>query len=120
MHGHHLGKDIRRKIPFVRVLRQIVHASKDEAIIILSSFSPEDMVAVRRVMQLYEGSDTLFVLVNCKLNPIPRELLRSEVVYSLLPLTVRERASQSTLMNKQQQNQENDYDNTIKVIVHYC
>lgn len=93
------------------------HASKDEAIIILSSFSPEDMVAVRRVMQLYEGSDTLFVLVNCKLNPIPRELLRSEVVYSLLPLTVRERASQSTLMNKRQQNQENDYDNTIKVIV---
>jgi len=70
-----------------------------------------------QLMQLYEGSDTLFVLVNCKLNPIPRELLRSEVVYSLLPLTVRERASQSTLMNKRQQNQENDYDNTIKVIV---
>jgi hypothetical protein len=93
------------------------HASNTDVVIILSSFSPEDMVAVRRLLQLYEGKETLFVLVNCKLNPIPRELLRSEVVYSLLPLTLRERSPQSTWINKQQQNQKNDYENTIKVIV---
>jgi hypothetical protein len=60
-------------------------AHDEENLIILSAMNRDEMIAVRSLVAKYEGQKKV-VLVNCKLDPIPRELFGSETVYSLLPL----------------------------------
>jgi hypothetical protein len=60
----------------------------NDAVIVLSSCSDAEMIAVRRIVATYEDKKTI-ILVNCKLNPLPRELIAAETVYSLLPLIAR-------------------------------
>jgi len=58
---------------------------ESESIVLLSACSDEEMVAVRRIVAVYENKKPI-ILVNCKLSPLPRELVAAETVYSLLPL----------------------------------
>lgn len=60
----------------------------EETIIILSAVNKNEMVAVRSLVTKYKGSKKI-VLVNCKLDPLPRELIRANTVYSILPLVAR-------------------------------
>jgi hypothetical protein len=60
-------------------------AHDEENLIILSAMNRDEMIAVRSLVAKYEAQKKV-VLVNCKLDPIPRELFGSETVYSLLPL----------------------------------
>jgi hypothetical protein len=70
----------------VQALRVNALPSDDEEnVIILSAVSREEMVAVRSLVANYEGQKKI-ILVNCKLEPMPRELRNAETAYSLLPL----------------------------------
>lgn len=64
---------------------------KDEdTIIILSAISPEELVGVRALVSKYKATKRI-VLVNCRLDPLPRELVDAKSVYSILPLTARQK-----------------------------
>ena len=77
--------------------------SSDDTIIILSALCQEEMIAVRRIIARYEEKKTI-ILVNCKLNPMPRELLGAEIVYSLLPLVAKTVQSTESIFDKQVSN----------------
>jgi hypothetical protein len=62
----------------------------EDTIMILSATSPMEMIAVRSLVARY-GDTKTFVLVNCHLNPTPRELFSAQIVYSVLPLIARPR-----------------------------
>jgi hypothetical protein len=67
------------------------HAMPDEDqknLIILSAIAMDEMVAVRSLASKYSGQKNI-ILVNCKLDPIPRELYGADTVYSMLPLIAR-------------------------------
>jgi len=61
--------------------------AKDEEdnIIILSAIGVDEMVAVRGLVAKY-ASEKKIILVNCQFNPVPRELMAADTVYSVLPL----------------------------------
>lgn len=60
----------------------------EDTIIILSACTKEELFAVRAMAEKYDRSKTI-ILVNCKLDPIPRELMRAQTIYSILPLIAR-------------------------------
>lgn len=63
-------------------------AKEEDVIIILSPSSQVEMVGLRSLVNTYGESKTI-VIVNSKLDPIPREIISSKVVYSMLPLIAR-------------------------------
>jgi hypothetical protein len=75
----------------VNALRLNALSEEDENnLIILSAVSREEMVAVRILVDKYEGEKNI-ILVNCKLDPLPNELRRGETVYSILPLLAKQK-----------------------------
>ena len=60
----------------------------EEAIIILSAASPQELVGIRALVGKYESTKKI-VLVNCRTKPLPRELVRAQTVYSVLPLVAK-------------------------------
>ena len=60
----------------------------EDTIIILSAVQKDEMIAVRSLAAKYKGKKNI-VLVNCQLDPIPRELIRANTVYSILPLVAK-------------------------------
>lgn len=73
----------------IRAVSQNVRIEEStETIVIVSAKSREEMIAVRALASKYEGRKTI-ILVNCHLDPIPRELIRAKTVYSLTPLIAR-------------------------------
>ena len=67
---------------------------EEENIIIVSAISREEMIAIRSLVDAYEGTKRI-IMVNCKLDPMPRELLLAETVYSILPLMAKPTGSES-------------------------
>ena len=57
----------------------------EDTMIILSANSEEETIAIRALVAKYQQSKTI-VLVNCQMDPVPRELIKAETIYSLLPL----------------------------------
>jgi hypothetical protein len=72
----------------------VVLDEEENLIILLSPHTQEEMIAVRSIMGKYGTSNKTIVLVNCKLDPLPRELIRTKVVYSILPLIAASRNPQ--------------------------
>ena len=73
----------------VEALRQNAIPDDDQKnLIILSAIAVDELVAVRSLASRYAGEKNI-ILVNCKLDPIPRELYGAETVYSMLPLIAR-------------------------------
>eukprot|EP00978_Attheya_sp_CCMP212_P025430 scaffold81762_cov46-Attheya_sp.AAC.1 len=72
----------------------VVMDEEENLIILLSPHTPEEMIAVRSVIGKYGTSNKTIVLVNCELDPLPRELIRTDVVYSILPLIAASRNPQ--------------------------
>jgi hypothetical protein len=64
-------------------------------LIILSSETLEETVAVRSLVAKYSGQKKV-ILVNCKLDPLPPELRSAETVYSLMPLIGRKKVPGSS------------------------
>jgi hypothetical protein len=57
----------------------------EDTLIILSANSEEETIGIRALVAKFQQTKTI-VLVNCQMNPIPKELLKAETIYSLLPL----------------------------------
>lgn len=64
----------------------------EDTIIILSAITREELYAVRALVDKYKRKKKI-VLVNCKLDPMPRELFAAQTVYSVLPLIARPSAT---------------------------
>lgn len=67
----------------------------EKTLIILSAVTKEELYAVRAVAAKYEHTKTV-ILINCKLDPIPQELIRAQTIYSILPLLARQPNQEST------------------------
>ena len=92
------GSDMMEDV--VEALRANALPQEDEEnMIILSAIEREEMVAVRSLAAKYSNQKKI-ILVNCKLNPIPKELYGAETVYSLLPLIARPSGADSQTMPK--------------------
>jgi len=72
----------------------------DDTIIILSAASKEEMIGVRGLVAKYEGKKKI-LLVNCNLNPPPRELMMAQTVYSIQPFIARPKVSEANLFGNQ-------------------
>mmetsp|Transcript_24672 Transcript_24672/g.60602 ORF Transcript_24672/g.60602 Transcript_24672/m.60602 type:complete len:475 (-) Transcript_24672:161-1585(-) len=75
----------------VETIRENALPKEDEKnMIILSSLSIQETVAVRSLVDKYESQKNI-ILVNCKLDPLPPELRSAQTVYSILPLIAKQR-----------------------------
>jgi len=93
------GADMMQEV--VTALRRHAIPDDDEKnIIILSAIAMDEMVAVRSLASRYAGERNI-ILVNCKLNPIPRELYGAETVYSMLPLIARAKDTMSQTISRE-------------------
>jgi len=85
-----IGPDMATSI--VQALRNNALAHDDEDnIIILNSIGKDEMIAVRALVTKY-GNVKKIIFVNCKFQPLPRELLAAETCYSVLPLMAKKEA----------------------------
>jgi Domain of unknown function (DUF1995) len=71
----------------------------EETIIILSAVTKEEMIAVRSLVAKYRRKKNI-VLVNCQLDPLPRELISATTVYSILPLVAKPVVSERNVVGK--------------------
>lgn len=105
----HQGPDMATGV--IQAVRENALAADDEDnIIILSAVGKDEMVAVRGLVAKY-GSQKKIILVNCQFQPVPRELLTAETVYSVLPL------SGKKMTNAEKDNNDNDNENHPPKIV---
>lgn len=72
----------------------------EDTIIILSAASNSEMIGVRSLVAKYQQQGKTIVLVNCSLDPIPRELISAQTVYSIQPLIARPVQSEQNLFAK--------------------
>jgi hypothetical protein len=72
----------------------------EDTLIILSAASKEEMIGVRVLAAKFEGKKTI-ILVNFKLDPLPRELKKAETVYSILPLIARATVSELNIFGSE-------------------
>lgn len=68
----------------------------EETLIILSATSAEEMVGVRGLVSKYDGKKKI-ILVNCNLQPVPRELMMAKTVYSIQPFIARPKVSEGNI-----------------------
>ncbi len=96
------GPDMMEKV--VETLRvNALPTDEEDTMIILSAITREEMIAVRSLVAKYCASKKI-LLVNCKLNPIPKELYGAETVYSILPLIARESGADSQIPRRKDEN----------------
>ncbi|CAB9520851.1 expressed unknown protein [Seminavis robusta] len=60
----------------------------EDTLVILSASSEEETIGVRALVAKFEKTKTI-LLVNCQFNPVPRELMKAETIYYLLPLVAK-------------------------------
>ncbi|KAG7343886.1 DUF1995 domain containing protein [Nitzschia inconspicua] len=96
----------------VRAVRNNAMAMQDEeTIIILGAHGQDEMVAVRALVEKYQKEKSI-ILVNCLFTQTPRELQKAEIVYSILPLVVKEKETGRNLSIR-----DNNEDGSSKVVV---
>jgi hypothetical protein len=78
------------------VIANAMPTDDEETIIILSAASKAEMIAIRALVAKYEGKKKI-ILVNCSLNPPPRELMMAQTVYSVQPLIARPKVSDTNI-----------------------
>jgi hypothetical protein len=79
----------------------------EQMMIIVSPVSKEEMYAIRAIVNKYNDTrdkKLMIVLFNCKLQPMPQEIMRGETIYSILPLIGKKKdtASMAATRNPQQ------------------
>ena len=61
----------------------------EQMMVIISPISKEEMYAIRAIVNKYnevKSRKVTIVLFNCKLQPMPQEIMRGQTIYSILPL----------------------------------
>ena len=76
--------------------------TEEETMIMLSANSEEEMLAIRALVAKYAAKKKI-VLVNCKLDPLPRELEDCHTVYHLTPLVATTAIDPRNLFSKPRQ-----------------
>ena len=76
----------------------------EKTIIILSAVTREEMIAVRSLVAKYKTNKNI-VLVNCQIDPLPRELIRAITVYSILPLVAKPVVSEQNIFGSEEAQQ---------------
>lgn len=79
--------------------------AEEETMILLSANSEEEMLAIRALASKYADKKKI-VLVNCKLDPLPRELEDCHTVYHLTPLIATTTIDPRNLFSKPSQDGE--------------
>jgi hypothetical protein len=82
--GIRSGPDMQKDV-IESVKANALPREEEDTMIILSAASPPELVAIRALVAQYESSKKI-VLVNCRTQPLPRELSKAQTVYSVLPL----------------------------------
>ena len=90
--------------------------SDEDTMIFLSSASLEEMVALRGLLAKY-ASDKLIIFINCKLDPLPREMSGAIKAYSLLPLVTKMAKSDTNIFADSQRPTSEQEDKPIRVVV---
>lgn len=111
------GTEMQRKV--VEAVRlNALPQDDEETLIILSAASPQELVGVRALVGKYKGSKTI-ILVNCRLNPLPRELVGAQTVYSILPLIAKPKEEQDWTLpsSKKDTEKEKEKNAPPKVVV---
>jgi hypothetical protein len=75
---------------------------EEDTLIILSAASREEMIGVRGLVSKFGGKKTI-ILVNCYLNPPPRELMNAQTVYSIQPFLARPKVSEGNIFGSNKQ-----------------
>jgi hypothetical protein len=87
----------------------------EDAIIILSPYTTNDMIAIRRILARYCGQSSLrcktVILVNSRLEVIPKEMDSAVFVYGMLPLVARAKQQQQKKTNYMDSRGEVENDN---------
>lgn len=89
---------------------------QEDTLIVLSAFSEEEMIGVRRLVAKHKDTKTI-IFVNCKLNPIPRELIFAETVYSILPLIARPVQSKTNILSNNESGNSQQGPSSPKIVV---
>lgn len=90
----------------------------EETIIILSAVGKDEMIAVRSLAAKYKGNKNI-VLVNCQLDPLPRELIGAKTVYSILPLVARPVVSDANVFGNEKPQDESETPPKVVVMRRY-
>jgi hypothetical protein len=72
----------------------------EDTLIILSAMSKEELIGVRGLAAKFEGKKTI-IMVNSKLDPLPRELHKAVTVYSIQPLITRAMVSEQNIVGSE-------------------
>mmetsp|Transcript_6733 Transcript_6733/g.19462 ORF Transcript_6733/g.19462 Transcript_6733/m.19462 type:complete len:498 (+) Transcript_6733:77-1570(+) len=91
-------------------------ADDEDNIIILSPSGNDEMVAVRALVTKY-GTEKKIILVNCQFQPVPRELMTAETVYSVLPLAGKKKTNSGDNNNNNNNTPSGDEQPPPKVVV---
>ena len=67
-------------------------AEPEDALIILSPYDTTDVIAIRRILERY-GQTRTIIIVNSRMESLPRELDPAVLVYGIMPLIARARGS---------------------------
>ncbi|KAL7534135.1 hypothetical protein ACHAXR_010430 [Thalassiosira sp. AJA248-18] len=67
-------------------------STHEDALIILSPYDTTDVIGVRRIMARY-GMTRTIIIVNSRMETMPRELDPAELVYGILPLIARSKGN---------------------------
>lgn len=85
--GIRSGPDMQRDV-IEAVKANALPQPDEETMIILSAATPQELVGIRALVCQYEATKKI-VLVNCRTDPLPRELSKAQTVYSILPLVAK-------------------------------
>ena len=70
-------------------------AEPEDALIILSPYTTTDVIALRRILARY-GQTRTIIIVNSRIEILPRELDSAVLVYGIMPLIARSRTKQNS------------------------
>lgn len=90
----------------------------EETVIILSAVEKDEMIAVRSLVAKYKGKKNI-ILVNCQLDPLPRELIWANTVYSILPLVARPVVSDENVFGTEKPQDEGETPPKVVVMRRY-
>ena len=101
-----ISKGVDMKEDVINAVREHGQPTEEEdTLIILSAASPEELIGIRGLVGKFDKTKQI-VLVNCQLQPLPRELMSAETVYSVLPLVARPTQSDRDIFDSTKQDDE--------------
>ena len=97
---HLIHRHVDSKIQIILLLqvtdRTAILQGEEDALIIISPYDTADVVAIRRTLARY-GQTRTIVIVNSRMENIPREMDPAVLVYGILPLIARSKSNDNSV-----------------------